>query len=99
MGDIMINITKVSINPSGDGYDAIFIDGKLLMNGDYYHDKIYEKIEGIVEYLNFKKEKYKIKGYEFDVKSKNDCWSDFDYFAEDDEAEYLIKLRSIYKEL
>lgn len=95
----MINITRISINPSGDGYDAIYIDGKLLMDGDYYHDKIDEKMEGILKYLKFQKEKYKVKGYGFDVRPEDDCWSDFDYFAEDDEAEYLIKLRSIYKEL
>lgn len=35
-----LSVAVVMHNPDGDGQDALYIDGKLIMQGDEYHDKI-----------------------------------------------------------
>lgn len=50
-----MTITYISLDPDSDGYDAIFIDNKLFMHGDEYHERISAKMDGIIEYLEFTK--------------------------------------------
>jgi hypothetical protein len=38
----------VDFNPGGDFIMALYINGKVYMAGDSYHDKIFEQIEGFV---------------------------------------------------
>lgn len=46
-----MKIVIVHINPAGDGVTAMYIDGKLRIEGDYYHDKIDHWIDGYLEGL------------------------------------------------
>lgn len=36
-----------------DQKEALYIDGNLYMDGDYYHDKISDKIEGFLKGLDY----------------------------------------------
>jgi len=38
----------------------LIVDGKVILNGDYYHDKIDEKIEGFLFALDSTDQKYSI---------------------------------------
>lgn len=48
----MKTLTYIQINPDGDSYDIIAVDDKILISGDYYHDKISSQFEGIKLYLD-----------------------------------------------
>jgi hypothetical protein len=48
-----MKITKINLNPDGGSYYVVFIDDKLLMEGDEYHDKINAQIQGIVHLCVF----------------------------------------------
>lgn len=55
------NEVKVSIVtfPGGDGeVKACYVDGQLEFYGDYYHDKIDEKVEGFILGLKYIKKSY-----------------------------------------
>jgi hypothetical protein len=43
---IMQKFTVVDFNMHGDGVTALYKDGKKIKEGDYYHDKIEEFING-----------------------------------------------------
>lgn len=43
-----MKFTVVKFNPEGDGVTALYIDGKLHIHGDYYHNKIDEWIDGFL---------------------------------------------------
>lgn len=45
--------TIAHLNWEGDGITALYQDDKLIMAGDYYHDKIDDRIEGFFEGLRF----------------------------------------------
>lgn len=44
----MEKLTRVAFNPEGDGITALYMGDRLHMSGDYYHDKIDDKIEGFL---------------------------------------------------
>ena len=45
--------TIAHLNWEGDGITALYHDDQLIMEGDYYHDKIDDRIEGFFEGLHF----------------------------------------------
>ena len=53
-----MRIDVVDFNPGGDAVLALYANGKLIMSGDYYHDKISERIEGFLEGIRFVKFKF-----------------------------------------
>lgn len=44
----MKKIVSVDFQMGGDGMTALYLDGKKIKDGDYYHDKIEQFIEGYV---------------------------------------------------
>jgi hypothetical protein len=44
-----MKFTKLEIGPCGDGYIHLYLDSKLLCQGDYYHDKIEDYIKGYID--------------------------------------------------
>ncbi len=51
------NSVKVTIVDFG-GVDACYVDGTLEFYGDYYHDKIADKIKGFILGLEYIKKSY-----------------------------------------
>ena len=47
-----MTITKVDFSMGGDGMTALYKDGIKIKEGDYYHDKIDQFIEGFIFALN-----------------------------------------------
>ena len=66
----------VKYNPDGDGQDALYIDGKLHFQGDWYHDKISTRIEAFLEGIAFAGIKFS-KPKKYRVPDNDDGWFDF----------------------
>jgi len=81
----MRKITLIDIHPSGDGYQLIFIDGELFMQGDDYHDKILDNLVGIKNYLNFCGEPYEEESCELEPKKSGKYWFDLNYAPKEGE--------------
>lgn len=47
------DIDWVKISPETDGVDGLYIDCKLVTQGDYYHDKISDYIAGFLAGLKY----------------------------------------------
>lgn len=44
-----IDFYVITVHPEGDGYTALYsVNGNLVMEGDYYHNKINDKIDGFL---------------------------------------------------
>ncbi|MFO0452759.1 MAG: hypothetical protein ACK52I_29575 [Pseudomonadota bacterium] len=44
-----VDFFEIAVHPEGDGYKALYsVNGDLIMDGDNYHDKIDDKIEGFL---------------------------------------------------
>jgi hypothetical protein len=44
-----IDFYVITVHPEGDGYTALYsVNGNLVMEGDSYHDKIQDKIDGFL---------------------------------------------------
>lgn len=56
-----LDIKTVVFCPGGDGNTAFYINDELVMEGDHYHDKIDDKIEGFLKGLKFVKQGFKHK--------------------------------------
>lgn len=54
----VVKITKVDFTGGNDGVYACYIDGILEFYGDYYHDKIEDKIKGFILGLEWFKKNY-----------------------------------------
>lgn len=54
----LVKVTTVDFTGGGDGVYACYIDGELEFYGDYYHDKIEDKISGFILGLKWIKENY-----------------------------------------
>jgi hypothetical protein len=52
-----MKIVKVDMTGGGDGVYALYIDDKLVIYGDYYHNKINEYIDGFLAGLKYGKVK------------------------------------------
>ena len=50
-------IEWVKISPETDGVDGLYINGKLVTQGDYYHDKISDYIAGFLAGLKRSEER------------------------------------------
>ena len=63
----------------GDYYQALYLDGKLVMEGDEYHDNIGSKVEGYLEGL-------KASGTEIEevYGRHSEKWGDLNYEIEDE---------------
>lgn len=48
-----MELVIVDFSGGGDGITALYIDGKLHFYGDYYHNKINEKIEGFIDGVSY----------------------------------------------
>ncbi len=46
-------IQHVLIAPETDGVDGLYIDGKLVLSGDAYHDSIGSRIEGFLAGMHY----------------------------------------------
>jgi len=95
----MKTLTRIEVNPSGDGYLSIFLNGNLLIHGDDYHDKIRDQYNGIKAYLEHVGEKFKEEKIALDVKTGDQEWSDYDYMPDTEETldEYLTKMKENFK--
>ena len=47
----MKKLISIDFGGGGDGTTILYVDGKLEMYGDYYHDKIDDKINGFAQGL------------------------------------------------
>lgn len=48
-----LTVTTVDFTGGGDGVYALYVEGKRIRYGDYYHDKIQNWIDGFKESLKF----------------------------------------------
>lgn len=48
-----LTLTWVRFDPDGDGVDALYINDKLHMYGDYYHNKQFEFQTGFVDGIKY----------------------------------------------
>lgn len=90
--------THIKFNPEGDSYDVYFVDDKLLMQGDDYHDKVSDMFEGIKLYLNeVLNEEFSVVEMEAKTKNGDEFWN-YDYNV-DSQIETLRKyLKRICKD-
>ena len=90
----MKKFTQITFNPSGDSYDVFFLDGKLLFQGDYYHDKVKHLFEGIQIYLLFMKEEHSHERWNAETKDSGVEFWDYDYQADHNEKleKYLKRI-------
>jgi len=49
----LYKIEWVKVSPETDGVDGLYINGNLVTQGDYYHDKISEYIAGFLAGLKY----------------------------------------------
>lgn len=66
-----MKVTIIEICPDGDGYTMLWVDNVCRMEGDYYHDKIDDRIEGFLEGL-------KIAGKNVEVRTLSFFYDDDD---------------------
>lgn len=78
----MKKFTQITFNPSGEGDDVFFLDGKLLFQGDYYHDKITDRFDGVKAYLSFMKEEYSHERWNAETKDQSSYFWEYDYQAD-----------------
>ena len=80
----MKNLIKYE-NVSWDEGEYALIEkdtNKILLKGDYYHDKIYEKIEGFLEGLDYCGVEYKL---EFlGLSSDDEMFKTIGFYSEED---------------
>ena len=67
-------VVHVAIDPDGDGLDGLYIDGKLVAGGDYYHDKASERIESFVDALKFMGWDGTVVRYDWVDVAEEQCW-------------------------
>jgi hypothetical protein len=48
-----MDIVRITFNESGDPLYGLYVDGKYIIGGDYYHDKAEYKIEGFLAGLRY----------------------------------------------
>ena len=80
-----MKITRIQLNPDGDGYLMIFIDQTKFSEGDEYHDKIFHKYNAVIELLDFMKVKYDVEKLDMLVKVEDVEYYDLDFQPERDE--------------
>ena len=90
----MKKITQITFNPKGDSYDVFFLDGNLLFQGDYYHDKITDRFDGVKAYLSFMKEEYSSERWNAETTDDSVEYWDYDFQADIDETleKYLNRI-------
>jgi len=88
----MKKFTQITFNPKGDSYDLFFLDGKLLLQGDYYHDKVDHLFEGVTIYLSFMKEEYSHERWNAEIKHEGAEYWQYDFEPDRNEnIENLLK--------
>lgn len=81
-----MKITIVTLEPSADPYYTVFIDGKKFMQGDDYHDKINNKMDGIVEYLVYMKIPHEYKDIGIEPFEGEEIWHYNKYQHQENES-------------
>ena len=66
-----MKVTKISVHDGGDGYTTLWVDNEGVLEGDHYHDKIDERIEGYLEGLKYCGRKVHFETMEIDVTELN----------------------------
>lgn len=69
----VLKFERISYLDCGDGAEALIHNGKLLMYGDTYHDKIAEQIDGFFAGLDFAEIEYEVEESE----SNGDMYSEW----------------------
>lgn len=95
-----MKLTKITLDPGGDGYFILFVDGVKFDEGDNYHEQMSYKIRGIVEFLEFMKIDHSYD--EINLKTKKDGYGFVDYddhSPDEDEGleEYLKRMKKNFK--
>jgi len=47
----MNRLTKITLDPNSDSYQLIFFNEKCFLEGDYYHEKVSEKWDGMKDFI------------------------------------------------
>ena len=94
-----MKLTKITINPGGDGYFILFVDGVKFDEGDNYDEHMSHKIRGIVDFLEFKKIDHSFNQIKLKTKDKDDSFLDHDYQPDEDEnlEDYLKRMKKNFK--
>jgi hypothetical protein len=80
------SFTVAHLGWEGDGITALYNGDALIMEGDYYHDKIDDRIEGFFEGLDHQKVNY----------VRNDVYVSADDFDDCEAPEGLDLLKDAY---
>lgn len=94
-----MKLTKITLNPSGDGYYILFVDGVIFSKGDDYHNKMNDRIDGILDFLRFLKMEFSFEHIKLDVKNENKSHCDYDYQPDLDENldKYLKRMKRNFR--
>ncbi len=94
----MTKLTYIKLEPSSDGYDILFANEKLLIQGDDYHDKISYQWEGIQAYLDEFDSDYTVEEIELEPKNSKLSFFDYDYLPDDESLTvYLARIKKSFK--
>lgn len=89
-----MKLTQITLDPSSDSYYILFVDQEKQNEGDDYHTKLSNKIEGIRDFLGFIKYDFSFE----EIKLENsEEYYEFDYQPEIDEKldDYIKRLKEI----
>ena len=67
----MNKLTKITLDSSSDSYELIFFNEKCFLEGDYYHEKVSEKWDGIKDYICISEQDVEFEELQFNPRDKN----------------------------
>ncbi len=83
-----MKIDYVHVNPGGDYFSSMYVDGKLKYSGDEYHDKITYFFDG---YESALRDYLQIKSITTHT-AEHEEWEDMEYRPDSDLRKYLARL-------
>lgn len=88
----MKTFTYISLDPHRDSYDIVFLNDRVLLQGDYYHVKVEDYFKGIKLYLQQIGEDFNVA--HFDATAKQGDFYDYDYAVGNESLqEYLERIK------
>lgn len=71
--------TILTVNPHGDGYTHFYFNSQLIVQGDYYHDKIEDYFKGFIDGYKYTLNDVKV----INIGYEKDEWEYEDFSAEE----------------